>query len=204
MDTQAKIKQSPKLPPLERRQQLLAAARELFVKKGYRGTTTEEIARRAGVTKGALYFHFKTKEDLFLELVRSFVEQHEQVFNEHLKGRFTPKELLERLWRVQCCHGNQKQSEIVDLWTQAWRIPRIKRFITSRYKTALQRFTRQLDLSGCARTVKPSEVAIMICALVDGLSVMGMMMPSVINVDQQLKLVDTLFGSSTKIAKGYK
>ena len=54
----AKIKQSPKMPAEVRREQLMMAARELFVKKGYRDTTTEEIARRARVTKGALYYHF--------------------------------------------------------------------------------------------------------------------------------------------------
>ena len=64
-----KIKQSPKLPPELRRHQLLKAARTLFVKKGYQGTTTEQIARRAGLTKGALYHHFTNKEDILMGLL---------------------------------------------------------------------------------------------------------------------------------------
>ncbi len=48
------------------RAKLLRAARTLFARKGYAAVATEEIVRRAGVTRGALYHQFPTKEDLFL------------------------------------------------------------------------------------------------------------------------------------------
>lgn len=47
------------------RAHLVDTARELFGTKGYGGTSLEEIARAAAVTKGALYHHFSGKEDLF-------------------------------------------------------------------------------------------------------------------------------------------
>lgn len=45
------------------------AALELFVKKGYRATTIDQIARRARLTKGAVYYYFKSKADLLDEIV---------------------------------------------------------------------------------------------------------------------------------------
>lgn len=57
---------------------LVAAARELFAARGYAGVATEEIVRRAGVTRGALYHHFSGKDDLLRavlhELARELAE----------------------------------------------------------------------------------------------------------------------------------
>lgn len=50
------------------RQDILDAALELFNGKGYSRTTLGDIARRAGVTRGAIYWHFKDKVELFLAL----------------------------------------------------------------------------------------------------------------------------------------
>ena len=44
---------------------LVATARELFEAKGYAGTSIEDVVRHAGVTRGALYHHFPTKQSLF-------------------------------------------------------------------------------------------------------------------------------------------
>ncbi|MCG8351391.1 MAG: TetR/AcrR family transcriptional regulator [Chloroflexales bacterium] len=49
----------------EREQRILDAAADLFVHYGYDKTTVDDIAREAGVSKGAIYLHFKSKDDLF-------------------------------------------------------------------------------------------------------------------------------------------
>lgn len=51
------------------RQRILAAAAEVFAAEGYFRATMDDIARRAGLSKGALYFHFPSKEELFLSLM---------------------------------------------------------------------------------------------------------------------------------------
>jgi AcrR family transcriptional regulator len=59
---------------------LLRAARELFAAKGYAGAGREEIVERAGVTRGAMYHHFASKEDLF----RAVYEEVEVEVLEHV------------------------------------------------------------------------------------------------------------------------
>jgi AcrR family transcriptional regulator len=59
---------------------LVAAARELFAARGYAAVGTEEIVRRAGVTRGALYHHFPAKPDLF----RAVYERVEQELTERI------------------------------------------------------------------------------------------------------------------------
>jgi TetR/AcrR family transcriptional regulator len=58
-----------RLTRAERKRQLLAHAKRLFVTRGYQATTTKEIAAAAGVTEPVLYRHFRTKKALFLEVL---------------------------------------------------------------------------------------------------------------------------------------
>lgn len=54
----------------ERPGEILEAAFEEFVENGYAGTRLEDVAARAGVTKGTIYFYFESKEDVFASMVR--------------------------------------------------------------------------------------------------------------------------------------
>ena len=57
----------------DRPQEITEAALSAFAEKGYAATRVDDVAKRAGVSKGLLYLYFKTKEDLFKAVIRSFV-----------------------------------------------------------------------------------------------------------------------------------
>jgi AcrR family transcriptional regulator len=59
--------------PEERPQEILDAAIAVFREKGFRGTRLEDIADRAGVTRGAIYHYFEGKPDLLVQAIRSRV-----------------------------------------------------------------------------------------------------------------------------------
>ncbi len=62
----------------ERRSQILRAARAVFIDKGFIAARVEDVAKRAGLSKGAVYFYFSSKRDLFLALVQ---EEHENTYS---------------------------------------------------------------------------------------------------------------------------
>src|SRR5436190_10599703 len=59
----------PPLPAVRRRPQLLDVALEAFAQRGFHGTSMDEVAKAAGVTKPVLYQHFGSKRDLYRELL---------------------------------------------------------------------------------------------------------------------------------------
>jgi AcrR family transcriptional regulator len=63
------------------RTRIQAVALELFIEQGYEATSLREIAERLGVTKAALYYHFKTKEDIVASLVQDRIEALEELLH---------------------------------------------------------------------------------------------------------------------------
>jgi AcrR family transcriptional regulator len=82
--------------------EIVSAALDLFVEKGFAATTMEQIAARAGVTKGTVYLYFRSKEDLFRavleESVVPTVEAGEQIIEAHTGSAADLYRTLVRTW----------------------------------------------------------------------------------------------------------
>jgi len=120
----------------ERRKQarpgeLLDAALDLFVEKGFAATRSEEVAARAGVSKGTLFLYFPSKEELFKAVVRENVVRHQTEGAEEIARFEGPTAaLLEYLmlewWRR---YGATKASGISKLvMSEASNFPDLARF----------------------------------------------------------------------------
>jgi AcrR family transcriptional regulator len=98
--------------------EIVEAALDLFVEKGFAATKMDEIAKRAGVTKGTVYLYFPSKEDLFRAVVEEMmgpnIEAGERLVAEH-EG--TATDLLRKLilawWELV---GNSPSTT----WTTWW------------------------------------------------------------------------------------
>ena len=76
------------------REALLAAARQQFVRKGFAATSTPEIVAAAGVTRGALYHHFKDKGELFQALLAEEAQAVATQIEAAADGSHSPREAL--------------------------------------------------------------------------------------------------------------
>jgi AcrR family transcriptional regulator len=59
------------------RQQILSTAKNLFIQQGYHGLSMRQIAEALGVSKAALYYHFRDKEELLLAILDSYLDEME-------------------------------------------------------------------------------------------------------------------------------
>ncbi|HZI97024.1 MAG TPA: TetR/AcrR family transcriptional regulator [Actinomycetales bacterium] len=80
----------------QRREQLLDIGRKLFAEKGFEGTSVEEIASRAEVSKPVVYEHFGGKEGLYAVVVDREIESLLAVITGALESEGRPRVLLER------------------------------------------------------------------------------------------------------------
>src|SRR5215213_7923654 len=87
----------PRLKAPQRREQLMEVATKLFARNGYDATTTAAIALAAGVTEPILYRHFKSKQELFVAIVKAVSNQTMQHWQEIISGVDDPAEQIRRI-----------------------------------------------------------------------------------------------------------
>jgi AcrR family transcriptional regulator len=80
------------------RQRLLAAATDLFTQRGYAATTVREIVGAAGVTKPVLYYYFRNKEGIYLELMQEAFAGLDRLIAASLEDRGSATQKLLRLF----------------------------------------------------------------------------------------------------------
>jgi AcrR family transcriptional regulator len=90
------------------RQRIQSVALELFAEQGYDKTSLREIAERLGVTKAALYYHFKSKEDIVASLVEKYFAKIDTLIDWGRSQTRTPEvraEILERYYQIMADAG---------------------------------------------------------------------------------------------------
>jgi AcrR family transcriptional regulator len=96
-----------------RREQIIAAAAELFRRKGYRGTSIEDIGAAIGTTGPALYRHFPSKEALLVELVRRAVARARDDIREVRERGLSPAQTLEEIVDRSLAHALEESDLVV-------------------------------------------------------------------------------------------
>ncbi|WP_298491987.1 TetR/AcrR family transcriptional regulator [uncultured Maritimibacter sp.] len=80
---------------------ILAAATEAFARYGYRRTSMADVAAEAGMSRAALYLHFKNKEDIFTSLVQAYFAQSARAIADALAKGGPPEEALARAFEAK-------------------------------------------------------------------------------------------------------
>lgn len=100
---------------IEREQLILQAADDLLVERGYHDTSIDDIAARVGISKGTVYLHFASKEDLVFALIERGMRQLQATLDDILSSPGTPSEKLYAVMRQMCTSMmSQQRIQIVE------------------------------------------------------------------------------------------
>jgi len=103
------------------REAILDAAEATFLELGVSHSSLNAIAKRAGVTRGAIYFHFPDKREIYRAIVDRIIFPHEEIIREIEAGfLINPLDILEQAAcrRLACFCQNPQQQRVVMILTQ--------------------------------------------------------------------------------------
>lgn len=166
------------------RSAILDSATRCFARDGYDTTGVAEICETAGVSKGAFYYHFESKEAVFLELIDSWLKALEATLQEvTAQAETVPDGLLDMAGMVQQVFENNRQfmGLFLDLWTHASRNEKVRLATLAPYRRYQDIFAsliqRGID-EGTIAPVDPAAAGQMLLSLSSGLFLQASLEPT--------------------------
>ena len=156
---------------------LVDAALRVFAEHGYEEATVEDIAAAAGYSKGAYYFHFTSKEDIFLELLEQWTGEQTERLRAFEKATPAAAALLETLEGF-LSYGERESlwpRLLLEFWAQARRHDAVRRELALAYagwrRLLAQTFRRATGSGLLSPQLDPDAAARLVLATHDGLVV---------------------------------
>ena len=170
-----------------RREEILDAAEACLREQGYHRTTVDDIAARAGLSKGAIYWHFKGKGEVFVGLIDRHLQSFRMV-RQVAERAPSARDALHQMVRVaQENLGDTMQIAPMDLaelsleyLSHASRDPELRERFLKMYREIVEVISQQIERGiqdGQFRKVDPTTVAVSILAILDGLMLQRALAP---------------------------
>ena len=165
------------------RTRILEAAQSEFARHGYDATGVAELCRVAGVTKGAFYHHFRSKEEVFLELLGSWLNALDAQARQALASDSPVPEVLlgmARMSRQVLADAHGQLPMFLEFWARAARDPNAWQATVApyrRYHSLFAEMIRRGVKEGSLRPVEPDDAARTLLALAVGMVLQGLLDP---------------------------
>jgi AcrR family transcriptional regulator len=170
------------------RQRLLDAAAVVFARRGFAAASVDEIAKEAGYTTGAIYWHFKGKDDLFLAMAEEFAIDRVREIDEVIgDGAVDPAERARRVcdqWMARLAADPVRFRVSIEFRSYAQEHPEVREALAHRVGAVREAAARQLARDEAAGQIDlplpASDLAAVIRALGIGLAIERMTDPDAI------------------------
>jgi AcrR family transcriptional regulator len=172
----------------ETRERLLDAAATLFAEHGFSGTSVAAIAKRAGVTTGAIYSNFAGKDDLFTAVVERHMKHQAETYRELYSEGGAPAERMQRganRWMALIAEDPDYFPLFVEVWRVGLAKPEIQRRLRKAYANLIKELAT-LVRDGAPTPLEPAvatQFALIVCSLADGLAMHKILDPRLVPDD---------------------
>ena len=158
------------------RAKLVDAALRMFSTSGYEHATVDDISQAAGYSKGAYYFHFSTKDDILLELLRMWTEGRTQALQAELgDGKATTAQIRAALEALLSYRDEPRwPGVLLEFWAQALRNQEVSKRLTEAYAAWRRQLGEAFAFAaetGQLRLDSPDDAAAVVLAAHDGFAV---------------------------------
>jgi AcrR family transcriptional regulator len=159
------------------RERLLETARETFLARGYHATTLDHIADAAGLTKGAVYSNFGSKDDLFLAVYAAQVDARVQEIEAAGRRGGLAEGARANARRITARHQRQPEwhALLLEFTTYAIRNPEIRRRVAKEHRRIVAAVARSLEeaseRTGVTLALPARILALMLTAIGSGIRI---------------------------------
>jgi len=184
----------------DRRHELAEAAWRAIVKYGLDGTTTRLIAKESGYSNGVLAHYFESKDEILLEALRT---SHDGI-DTRIRESIENKDGFDAL-RTFCIEvlpiSEQSAREThleVSMWSRALvndELRSVQRSESSRWRRLLERLIVDAQRSGELADVPPRTIAVLLSAVIDGLSIYALLYPDRFGKAELIGFLDDFFAA---------
>src|SRR5437588_7439651 len=177
----------------ERREQILDAAGAVFARMGVHDSRMDDIVEQADLSKGALYWYFKSKEDLVTAFIERLFARGVRDLKQFLQSDqpFATRMLAISSYVAADIRGLSKQRGIaLEYYALAARDARVRRRVRGYLEEFIELFTamiRQAIERGECRPVDPRKTAVTMQATYEGLTLLWMIEPNSIDITDMLE-----------------
>jgi AcrR family transcriptional regulator len=174
----------------ERRQQIMEAALACFARKGYHKTTMDDIVAESGLSKGTLYWYFKSKDDLFVSLVKSFFLDMRQDSDAILAQHETASGKLRAIAQYFVKFFQEMEpffSVFFEFWMQSALSQEINHWFSEllgQYQTVIAGVVQEGVTTGEFKASDSRDLALAFMAVFDGLFFYAMLMPEAVDIER--------------------
>lgn len=154
------------------RAKLIDAALKLFSTSGYEHATVDDISQEAGYSKGAYYFHFSTKDDILMELLRKWIENRSTILDGGPDGDGGTRVMLQEFFSYS--EEPRWPAVLLEFWAQGVRNSNVSGKLNTAYaswrKTIATHFEAAAT-SGELNVASAEDAASVVLAAHDGFAV---------------------------------